>query len=435
MTAGPASPPADACPSCGWPTRPDDNFCEACRAELRQVAVSGGRPGHATRCSSCQVSQVSSDGYCDSCGRKAPSNRDHAELDLGVLAGVTDRGLRHHGNEDAMALATAELAGGPVAAAVVCDGVSGSPRADEAARAAAWAAVDALLAGLRRGDDPAAACDEAVARAREAVAGLVRPAANRPAAAAPAGDRPAEGASVGDVTAADASAGDRPAADASAGGASDADTPAATFVGATMTGQAVTLCWLGDSRAYWLGAGPGSVAERLTRDDSVAAELVAAGGVSEAEALLLPEAHVVTRWIGADWQEGPPHVRRFDPPGPGVLLLCTDGLWNYQPDAGDLARLVLPAALTDPLGAAGTLVRFAIDAGGMDNVTAVLAPLPLSRPAVAEPGFRSGAEPRDRPAAEPRDRPAAETGDRPAAEPGEPPAAFPLEAITRRTHS
>ena len=62
----------------------------------------------------------------------------------------------------------------------------------------------------------------------------------------------------------------------------------------------MTLCWLGDSRAYWLGDGPGAEAKRLTTDDSLAGEMVAAGLVSEDDAMALPQAHVVTGWVGAD---------------------------------------------------------------------------------------------------------------------------------------
>ncbi len=140
----------------------------------------------------------------------------------------------------------------------------------------------------------------------------------------------------------------------------------------------MTLCWLGDSRAYWLSDSPGSDAKRLTTDDSLAGEMVAAGLISEEDALTLPQAHVVTGWVGADGGHAAPHVATFEPPGPGALLLCSDGLWNYQPEAAKLAELALPKALTDPLGAAQALVKFAIDAGGVDNVTVVLAPLPLT---------------------------------------------------------
>ena len=74
----------------------------------------------------------------------------------------------------------------------------------------------------------------------------------------------------------------------------------------------------------------------------------------------------------------------FEPPGPGVLLLCSDGLWNYRPGAAELAELALPGALTDPLGAAAALVSFALEAGGMDNVTVVVAPYPPTAPAPEE---------------------------------------------------
>jgi len=348
VTAVPTSLAAPAaCPSCGRPVGPDDNFCEACGARLSQPAGNGSVSGMVGACPFCRSAGRSTDGYCESCGRRLPSNRDHDELDLGLLAGVTDRGLRHHRNEDAMALATTQLASGPAAVAVVCDGVSGSARPDEAARTAAQTIVHALMAAMDNGDDLVWASAEAVASAREALVDLARP----------------------------------------AGGASSDNVPATTFVCATLADQAVTLSWLGDSRAYWLGAEPHPATEQLTRDDSVAAEMVAAGLVSETSALALPEAHVLTRWLGADIRDVP-HVARFEPPGPGVLLLCSDGLWNYQPDGAELARLALPSGLTDPLGAASALVRFALTAGGVDNVTAVLVvvPQPPARPHPAAQG-------------------------------------------------
>ncbi len=354
MTAG-DPPPAEgvACPSCGWPVRPGDNFCEACQTELAPAVVSGQAPRTAAVCPSCQSAEITPEGYCGSCGRRVPSSRDHTEIDLGLVAGVTDRGLRHHRNEDAMALATAQLSAGPVAVAVVCDGVSTTRRPDEASLAAAQAAVRVLLAAARTGGDLAEASRNGIAAAQDAVIALE--------------DGPADG---------------------------PLDPPSATFVSAVMTGEAVTLCWLGDSRGYWLGAD--SAAQRLTRDDSVAGEMVAAGLLSEDEALALPQAHVVTGWVGADLGGAAPHVARFEPPGPGVLLLCSDGLWNYQPEAARLAEMALPGALTDPLAAAGNLVSFAIASGGMDNVTVVLAPYP---PQPRPPGSHD--EPEEQPADEP----------------------------------
>jgi serine/threonine protein phosphatase PrpC len=156
------------------------------------------------------------------------------------------------------------------------------------------------------------------------------------------------------------------------------DAPSATFVSAVVSADSVTVCWLGDSRAYWLDAGSTAAAKQLTTDDSVAAQMVTAGLLSEAAALDSPQAHVVTGWLGADVSGIAPHVASFEPPGPGVVLICSDGLWNYQPDAAGLAALALPVSLSSPLDAARMLVDFALKAGGHDNVTAVIAPFPPS---------------------------------------------------------
>jgi len=266
-----------------------------------------------------------------------PPSRDHAEVDLGTAAGVTDRGLRHQRNEDAMDLASQRTPDGLVVVAVVCDGVSSSPRGDEASQAAAQAALPVLLAAVQEGGDLAEASRAAVMAGRQSVAALQEPAH---------------------------------------------DTSATTFLSVVARPHDVTLCWLGDSRAYWL-AQPASESLQLTRDDSVAGGMIEAGLASEEAAMASPHAHVLTRWLGAeaaDLSDDParaPHVERYSPTGTGVLLVCSDGLWNYLPEAADLAQLALPKALTDPLGAAVDMVQFAVDAGGADNITAVLIQYPL----------------------------------------------------------
>jgi serine/threonine protein phosphatase PrpC len=331
-----SAPETVACPSCGQPTESGDAFCEVCGTELAPALVSTGAAGFTPACPVCSVDSsvpqpvaVTPDGYCENCGRKVPAGRDHVELDLGPLAGVTDRGSRHPRNEDAMALATAVRPGGdPAAVAVVSDGVSSSPRPDEASLAGTQASMRVLLDGVRSGDDLEETSLDAV---RAAAADLV-------ALAGPSG------------------------------------APSATYVSAIVTAAGVTVTWLGDSRAYWLAAG-GS--RRLTTDDSLAQEMVTSGLLDEAAAMTVPQAHVITRWLGADIPEPEAHVLSFSPPGPGVVLLCTDGLWNYLPEAAGLAERAMPAALTDPLGVAGELVKFALDAGGMDNITVVLVPFPL----------------------------------------------------------
>ena len=150
---------------------------------------------------------------------------------------------------------------------------------------------------------------------------------------------------------------------------------------------------MGDSRAYWLFAEPEPAAQQLTRDDSLAEEMVAQGMLAEADALESPQAHVVTRWIGPGARDADPHIAQFTPPGPGVLLLCSDGLWNYDPDGGKMATLAMPTALHNPRAAAMALLLYALEAGGVDNITVAVVPYPLGEPD-AEPGAApQGSEP------------------------------------------
>jgi serine/threonine protein phosphatase PrpC len=270
------------------------------------------------------------------------AERDHVEWDLGQVAGVSDRGLRHSRNEDAMNFAVADTDEGPVAVAIVSDGVSSAPRPHEASLVAVNTAITVLAEGADRGDDPVEISKLAVKAAGKALTDLAGP----------------DGA------------------------------PAATYVSAIVSRQQITVCWLGDSRAYWLAAnapapaGPNDTIDitggsrRVTRDDSLAEEIVAAGLATMDEAMASPQAHVITRWLGADLPDPQAHVEQWTPTGPGVLLVCSDGLWNYRPEAAELAAMAMPAALTTPREAAASLAKFAIDSGGLDNITVVFVPFP-----------------------------------------------------------
>jgi serine/threonine protein phosphatase PrpC len=329
-----------ACPSCGETITHTDGFCEACGAELAPAVDSAGGEKDQAECPVCAADEtvtaaVTARGYCENCGRKVPVGRDHVELDIGPVAGVSDRGLRHSRNEDAMAMAFAALPDGhgPVAVAVVCDGVSSAPRANEASLAGARAAIRVLLKGARTGEDHQELSVSAAHAAGRALTPLAGQDGN----------------------------------------------PAATYTAAIVTPEEVTVSWLGDSRVYWLSAGTPAESKILTRDDSLAEEVVAAGLATMEQAMEMPQAHVITRWLGADMPDPDPHVERFTPPGPGVIMLCSDGLWNYRPGASDLAGMAMPAAETEPLTAAADLTKFAVDSGGVDNITVVLVPFPPTR--------------------------------------------------------
>jgi serine/threonine protein phosphatase PrpC len=98
--------------------------------------------------------------------------------------------------------------------------------------------------------------------------------------------------------------------------------------------------------------------------------------MTEEDAARVYNAHALSSWIGADAGDVRPHVMTLQPEGPGIVLLCSDGLWNYLPEAEELADK-LPAG-GSPFTTAAELTRLAIELGGHDNVTVVVVPFPLA---------------------------------------------------------
>ncbi|MGW3011330.1 protein phosphatase 2C domain-containing protein [Streptomyces sp. NPDC001219] len=292
-------------------------------------------------CTACRSGTVDADGYCAHCGHARPRPRDHMEGELGGIAAVSDRGHRHHRNEDFFALRAAALPDGtPAVVAVVCDGVSSATRPDEASSAASEAAGEALRTSLPRGTHPAQAMHDAILAASSAVDALA-------ADPALAHDEHRQ-----------------------------QNAPACTFVGAVVGGGLLTVGWVGDSRAYWIPNDRTAPPARLTEDDSWAAQMVANNLMSEAEANADERAHAITGWLGADAYEVEPHTATFKPDGPGVVVVCTDGLWNYAESAEQMAAALPYDAPDRPLNGARTLVTHALDGGGHDNVTVALVPFP-----------------------------------------------------------
>jgi PPM family protein phosphatase len=327
------------CPQCGEPIGPKDRFCEGCGASLLVTRTPVGGPlvaDAARSCVACGGTNVGADGFCEDCGRGQPTGRDRMESDLGLVVGISDRGKRRARNEDSMAFGT--VAGdNPAVVAVVCDGVATSDRADSASQHAADEALAVLLDAALEGRDATAATHEAVAKAIEVVTALADPSVPGTA-------------------------------------------PSCTFVSAVVTDTEVTVGWVGDSRAYWLaGSDSPDGARALTTDDTVAAELVAEG-MSEEDAMNVHQAHALSKWIGADAGAIPPRTLTVAPGGPGLVLLCSDGLWNYLPEPAALVEALAGSPESvEPMPAADDLTRIALELGGHDNITTVLVPFPPSK--------------------------------------------------------
>lgn len=139
-----------------------------------------------------------------------------------------------------------------------------------------------------------------------------------------------------------------------------------TFTGALLSGSALAVVHVGDSRAYLWRAGR---LTQITEDHSVVAELVRRGSLSPEEAQLHPHRNVITRALGAERGVVPDVVTRPMEPG-DVVLLCSDGLSSYVSDADIASQLEESQDLED---VANGLVARANAAGGADNITVVLA--------------------------------------------------------------
>ncbi|GGT09100.1 hypothetical protein GCM10010254_32160 [Streptomyces chromofuscus] len=321
------------------PREPEEYPLQA--PDPRVAADPAAQPDTATVCVACRAGRVDHDGYCENCGHAQPRERDHMEQESGPMAAVSDRGLRHHRNEDAFGIGRTTLPDGSGAlVAIVCDGVSSATRPDDASLAASRAASESLLAALPLGTHPQQAMHEAIVAASHAVNAL----AQEPATARE--HQPHQNA------------------------------PACTLVGAVVTAGLLVVGWVGDSRAYWVPVDRGAPAARLTEDDSWAAQMVAAGLMNEAEAYADERAHAITGWLGADAYELEPHTASFKPDRPGVVVVCTDGLWNYAEAAEEMAGVLPPDAAVRPLHSARVLVGHALDGGGHDNVTVAVVPFP-----------------------------------------------------------
>ncbi|MBB3077202.1 serine/threonine protein phosphatase PrpC [Streptomyces violarus] len=321
--------------------QPDEYLLQAPdpRVSAEPAAPAAGAGGKV--CVACRAGRVDDDGYCENCGHAQPRERDHMEQESGPMAAVSDRGLRHHRNEDAFAIGTTALPDGtPASVAIVCDGVSSATRPDDASQAASKAASEAVLAALPRGAHPQQAMHDAIVAASRAVNSL----ADEPATAREQ--------------------------------APHQNAPACTIVGAVVTSGLLIVGWVGDSRAYWVPVDRSAPPARLTEDDSWAAQMVAAGLMNEAEAYADERAHAITGWLGADAYELEPHTAAFKPDRPGVVVVCTDGLWNYAEAAEEMARVLPFDAAAHPLHSARVLVGHALDGGGHDNVTVALVPFP-----------------------------------------------------------
>ncbi|MGZ8376311.1 MAG: PP2C family protein-serine/threonine phosphatase [Gemmatirosa sp.] len=122
---------------------------------------------------------------------------------------------------------------------------------------------------------------------------------------------------------------------------------------------------VGDSRVYLF---QDDELRQLTRDQTLAQELVDQGVLSAERATASPFAHVLSSAIGA--KEAMPEITRVDVRVRGcVILVCTDGLTKHVRD-DEIAEHLRTMQSAEQVSRA--LMQLALDRGGSDNVTLVV---------------------------------------------------------------
>jgi protein phosphatase len=141
---------------------------------------------------------------------------------------------------------------------------------------------------------------------------------------------------------------------------------ACTVVAMAVGDQQVSIAHAGDARAYRLR---GQELKRLTTDHSILAEMIAARPeMTDAEMAAFSHRNVVTKAVGSKADLEPSlYVGRLQIDD--LFLLCSDGLWGSVKDQTITEIL---HSTTDLEAVCQLLVDAANDAGGPDNITAVM---------------------------------------------------------------
>jgi len=217
---------------------------------------------------------------------------------------------------------------------VVCDGVSSGQSAELASEAAAKTASNFLVKNLSLGGDPREAMRQAVIAAEEAVRAIPFDEKNR-----------------------------------------KVNPPGTTLVAAVAIRKRLIVGWVGDSRCYLIDK---TGARLLTHDHSWVNEMVDNGHLNMEQALKSREAHQITQCLGPlhgnrSTDVADPSIAVYDLPDYGIVLLCSDGLWNYFSGVDQLRKLVKfgPGA-PDAIVQARSLVAYALSQGGKDNISVAL---------------------------------------------------------------
>jgi protein phosphatase len=148
--------------------------------------------------------------------------------------------------------------------------------------------------------------------------------------------------------------------------------PRLTGMGTTLTvaysvGRHAFVVHAGDSRAYLVRGGR---LHQLTRDHTLAQALASAGAIPTDEAAVHSSRHILTNFAGGPKHGINPEISTLELGDDDRILMCSDGLTGMVPDQ-DIAAIL--QRVSAPQAAAEALVDRALERGGQDNVTVIIA--------------------------------------------------------------
>lgn len=140
-----------------------------------------------------------------------------------------------------------------------------------------------------------------------------------------------------------------------------------TLTVAATLGRELLIGHIGDSRAYLLRGGKFN---QLTTDHTLAQALIDAGVAKPDDPATHSMRHVLTAALGSLGDVIQPQIHQTQISVGDQLLLCTDGLTEMVDDE-EISYVITEASSAE--AACHDLVDLALRAGGLDNVTVVLA--------------------------------------------------------------
>jgi protein phosphatase len=145
----------------------------------------------------------------------------------------------------------------------------------------------------------------------------------------------------------------------------DLEGTGSTFIGLLLRNGFAHWVHVGDSRLYFLRD---EKLTQVTQDQTLARFLLQEGEITPHQLPTHYSRHIMDQWVGCGYSE--PETGNLIFKAGDLLVLSTDGL--HKP-ISDTALISILNAATDLKTKAKLLVQAALDAGGMDNITLVMA--------------------------------------------------------------